>query len=185
MRSFLVGVALVAAALVAVGVASSDFHIYLWSGDPDEPPAAVRDVHRMAEAAHRTGAYETTGAVNELVTLAAARGGRPGLRLLQEQLPPLAAQLAGQLPTAINDVQAVEMETPVGVACRQAVLRLLARLEWLSRDLTGRAATEKALRRFITSSEAVGRSYDADLEKCLALTDANERAAVARVMLAL
>jgi hypothetical protein len=185
MGRFLVVAGLVAA-LVAACVATGDLEFI--AGTPG-PPETVRDVEGIVQAAHRRRANETARAVNELLHLAAVRGGKGGSRLLREELPPLAAQLAGELPPVLDEIRAVEATTPVGNACQQAVIRLLERDVWLFRQLASEPAggrpTAKMIERFVASYEANARGYEADVKKCLALASADERPAVADLMAAL
>jgi hypothetical protein len=177
--------AVIIVALLAGLVASGEVHVSFVKGE-FEPQTAVHDVQLIAEAAHRHGADETALAVSQLVGVAAERGGTPGSQLLQKRLPPLAAQLVGQLPATMAEVRAVEVETQAGEACRQAALRLLARDEWLYREVGAEAVrskpTEQAIRGFVTGYEANARGYEADVEECLALARPDERRAVADLM---
>ena len=181
MGRFLVVAGLVAV-LVAACVATGDIEFFVGAS---HPPEAVREVEGIVEAAHRHGAEETALAVGELLHVAEVRGGRAGLRLLREGLPPLAARLVDELPATLGEIRAVEVATPLGAACRQAALRLLERDGWVFRELAGGKPTAKAIERFVAGYEANARGYEADVEKCLALASADERPAVAHLMGAL
>lgn len=184
---FLVAVAV--AVLVAGGVATGYVRYSFFWGDPDEPPAAVREVYSLAAAVERTGAVETSSAVNELFNLAKTQQRKAAVPLLRDHLPPLAQTLAAELPVVQKELEAVEVETSVGVSCRRAVLRLVAHQEWMYRDLlaaettTHGELTTKALERFIRLHDTIFDEYAADVERCMALARPAERPIVADLML--
>jgi hypothetical protein len=185
MKGLLV-VAAVVGVLVAAGVATGAIDFYFYWGDPDDPPPAVRDVAAIAEAADRTAADEAALAVRELVDLATARGGAAGAALVREHLPAVAATVESTFPTAIEQIRVLELTTAVGTACRQAALRVIARQQWLFRDFGARVgrtkATWKAIDRFTAEFESLGRSYEAELQDCLALASPEERPAIDQLM---
>jgi hypothetical protein len=149
----------------------------------------VRDVLAVAEAADRGQADDTSRALRELLNLARSRGGEPGAALVREHLPALATTLDTAFSLAGADVQAVEVKTDVGTACRRAVLRAIALQKSTVRDFAARIertkATWRAVARFKRAMGSLDRSYESEVGECLALARPQERPTIDRLMHAL
>jgi hypothetical protein len=172
--------------LVVAGVATGSIQVDFWWGDPNKPPAAIRDVAAVVEAADSGHADEDARAGKELLNLATTRGGEPGARLVRQHMPALVDRIQMSFPLAMQAVEDVDLDTEVGVECRRAVLRSIAQQKYVLGEfgahLQGTKATWNAVRRFRNEMDSLEASFERDLDDCLVLAKPEERPAIAKLM---
>jgi hypothetical protein len=121
-----------------------------------------------------------------LVRRASGMNRERSVALIRQQLPTRADLEYGNIEALRGRIGHLALRTSAGAGCRAALLRFLARDQWLlqrlSREVAQKRWAWKAVNRFGAGMSAGGRSYSADLKLCIAAAPAADRYAIGRAM---
>jgi hypothetical protein len=172
-------------------------HAHCWGGctpatetaDGSSVPdsAAVKDALAIQGAENSSArAIRASHGVVALINRAALKREAAAATLIRLKLPPLAATIASELPSVRDSVLAADLQTTAGQTCRVAVLRVVAKTQWvygsIAREAAAGRSPAKVVSDLVHGLNTVHRAFEADLKPCLAGLQPDERPAVKYIL---
>jgi hypothetical protein len=160
--------------LLAVLVATGSIHFYFYTAQTGAVPS--REVRALFDVEQRTDLDEATTALYRLVD--AAPRNRRGAALLRSQLPGVVARFGSAAADLRARTNALPVTTTTARRFRARLLRTVAQQQWVVSTFGDEIArlrpTWPAVRRFDMRSRAIGRQWQAQLDKTFSEMSAAE-----------